>query len=175
MNSIRYLDISELNDRLDELTALRDALDAANEAHNEAVRAFECASRAFSDNSDETQNDDLDAAMESAREEMDEAEEALNEADVAFATEERKELEKLEALKDEIGERRGKIDEGNGPFVHEYDFAEYAQELAEDIGAIDRNVSWPLTCIDWTAAANELRADYTEITWEGASYLYRAY
>jgi len=77
MAHIRFLDIDSLNDRLDELTALRDALDTATETHVYATKAFESAYAAFQTNTDEAQNDDLDAAMESAREEMEEAEEAL--------------------------------------------------------------------------------------------------
>lgn len=52
-------------------------------------------------------------------------------------------------------------------------FEEYAEELAEDIGAIDRNATWPLNHIDWEAAANELKLDYTEIDYDGQSYWIR--
>ena len=37
-----------------------------------------------------------------------------------------------------------------------------AQELAESIGAIDENASWPMSCIDWEQAARELMFDYNE-------------
>jgi hypothetical protein len=43
-------------------------------------------------------------------------------------------------------------------------FRTYAEELAEDLGAVDRNARWPMTCIDWAAAAEELRQDYIEIS-----------
>ena len=42
-------------------------------------------------------------------------------------------------------------------------FEEYAQELAEDIGAIQSGMSWPYTCIDWEQAARELQTDYTAV------------
>ena len=42
-------------------------------------------------------------------------------------------------------------------------FAEYAQELAEDIGAISDTMNWPANCIDWESAASELQVDYTYI------------
>src|SRR3990167_2818104 len=32
-------------------------------------------------------------------------------------------------------------------------FQEYAQELAEDIGAVKHNMTWPMNCIDWEEAA----------------------
>lgn len=49
-------------------------------------------------------------------------------------------------------------------------FAEHAEELADDIGAIDKNASWPLTHIDWEAAAEELKQDYTSIEFDGVTY-----
>lgn len=52
-------------------------------------------------------------------------------------------------------------------------FKEYAQELAKDIGAIDRNASWPNTCIDWEQAARELQMDYTAVDFDGVTYWVR--
>jgi len=49
-------------------------------------------------------------------------------------------------------------------------FREYAQELADDIGAIPDNVGWPLTCIDWQRAARELQMDYTPIEVLGVTF-----
>jgi hypothetical protein len=55
---------------------------------------------------------------------------------------------------------------------HTY-FVEYAQELADDCGLIPRDVSWPLTCIDWQHAARELEYDYTHVEFDGVTYLIR--
>jgi antirestriction protein len=52
-------------------------------------------------------------------------------------------------------------------------FKEYAQELADDIGAIDRDAKWPTNCIDWDQAARELRMDYTAIDFDGVTYWVR--
>jgi hypothetical protein len=49
-------------------------------------------------------------------------------------------------------------------------FEEYAKQLAEDIGAIDREVGWPACHIDWEAAAEALQGDYQEFEVEGVSY-----
>lgn len=57
--------------------------------------------------------------------------------------------------------------------VPESEFTEYAQELAEEIGAISSDASWPNNHIDWEAAANSLKSDYSSITFEGVDYLYR--
>lgn len=39
---------------------------------------------------------------------------------------------------------------------------EFAMDLAEDIGALDENLSWPHSCIDWDRAARELMFDFQE-------------
>jgi exoribonuclease II len=52
-------------------------------------------------------------------------------------------------------------------------FRDYAQELAEDIGAIDHNAQWPNACIDWDQAARELQMDYSAIEFDGITYWVR--
>lgn len=54
--------------------------------------------------------------------------------------------------------------------IRESYFREYAEELADDIGAIDRNARWPLDCIDWDKAADELKQDYTPLDVRGTEY-----
>lgn len=51
-------------------------------------------------------------------------------------------------------------------------FEEYAQQLAEDIGAIHRP-AWPCDHIDWEAAADALKMDYTQIDFDGVDYWIR--
>ena len=57
--------------------------------------------------------------------------------------------------------------------VADYYFVQFAQELAEDIGAIDPNASWPLSYIDWDAAADALKQDYSAIDFEGRRWWVR--
>lgn len=52
-------------------------------------------------------------------------------------------------------------------------FLDYAEQLAKDIGAIDRNAFWPINHIDWEAAADELAYDYTEVEYAGHTYFIR--
>lgn len=54
-------------------------------------------------------------------------------------------------------------------------FTTYAEELADDIGAIDRDARWPLNHIDWEAAASELQMDYTSVTLDGIDYWIRSW
>lgn len=52
------------------------------------------------------------------------------------------------------------IDEAyNGKFDSDEDFA---QDRAESCGDLQKNPSWPYTCIDWEYAAKELMYDYSE-------------
>lgn len=52
-------------------------------------------------------------------------------------------------------------------------FITYAQELADEIGAINSEMRWPATCIDWDQAARELQIDYTSVEYNGTIYWYR--
>jgi hypothetical protein len=52
-------------------------------------------------------------------------------------------------------------------------FKEYAQDLADDIGAINRNANWPACCIDWDEAATMLQQDYMSVTFDGVDYWIR--
>jgi hypothetical protein len=49
-------------------------------------------------------------------------------------------------------------------------FQEYAQELAADIGAINKDQTWPNNCIDWEEAAHQLQQDYTQVSFDGVDY-----
>ena len=44
------------------------------------------------------------------------------------------------------------------------------RQMAEDIGAISGDESWPLNYIDWAAAAEALQMDYTSIDFDGVEY-----
>lgn len=63
--------------------------------------------------------------------------------------------------------------EWGATLIHTDYFEEYARELADELGFIDREASWPVRHIDWEAAANELAMDYREVEFDGATYLVR--
>ena len=75
------------------------------------------------------------------------------------------------SLKSFLDDIDGRCD---GPLIRDDYFEEYAQQLADDIGAVDRDVGWPLTCIDWEQAANELQSDYSSAEWDGVTYWYQS-
>lgn len=94
-----------------------------------------------------------------------------NEADDA------EELDTLEGLLDDL-KRYGGDEQWNGDWypitlVRDSYFQEYAQDLAEDIGAVNRDATWPNNCIDWEQAAKELKVDYSTVEFDGVTYWYR--
>lgn len=52
-------------------------------------------------------------------------------------------------------------------------FEEYAQDFAEEIGAVSNFPEWPCDCIDWERAAREHQMDYTAVDIDGTTYWYR--
>jgi len=53
------------------------------------------------------------------------------------------------------------IRDADDNYQGEYDSdKDFAQQLAEDIGAIDPKAGWPNNCINWEWAAQELMYDY---------------
>lgn len=109
------------------------------------------------------------------------------ESDMAVRDDAREDLTALAALLSDLGypdtaldgeaiadtlERVG--DHQDVTLIRDDYFTTYAEQLAEDIGAIDRNAQWPMSYIDWEAAANALRQDYSECELDGVTYLIRS-
>lgn len=79
---------------------------------------------------------------------------------------------KLRDLDEEGGNYSSDWRYGSTCIADDY-FATYAEEFASDIGAISREEQWPLQHIDWDAAADALKADYTAIEFDGSRYWVR--
>ena len=58
--------------------------------------------------------------------------------------------------------------------IRESYFRDYAEELAEEIGAMPKDLKWPCNHIDWDAACDELKQDYLEVDFDGVTYFIRA-
>lgn len=90
---------------------------------------------------------------------------------ITYRTDELAELESLLKLKEQYVNDYGDSSWGFGAqFIRDSYFEDYAQELADDIGAIDSKQHWPTYHIDWEAAADELRMDYSEVDFDGVTY-----
>lgn len=91
---------------------------------------------------------------------------------VDFAEDEQEELEILQALAEEGS---GSPDWQHGEtLIRDSYFETWAQEFAEEIGAIKKSVVWPYTFIDWERAASELQQDYMSVEFGDVTYWIRA-
>lgn len=84
----------------------------------------------------------------------------------------REELKNLRALAEESS---GSPDWPYGEtLIADSYFEQYAQELAEDIGAVQKDATWPNQYIDWEAAADALKQDYMSVAYGETEYWIRA-
>ena len=146
-----YLDTRDLDKRLDELKALRDAVADAQ------VELAEAQAASLADPDDETRT--------TAEEE---AQAAFGAADAEFGTDEHEELAELEELESEVSE----WSDGN-TLIPESEFTDYCMELLDDIGTLPKDLP-SYVVIDWDATADNIRADYLTVDFQGETYLYRA-
>ncbi len=101
-------------------------------------------------------------------------------------------IEALEALREEFGDDEIDVDylealkalaDEAEPYAADWKYGEalirdsyfetFAQEFADDIGAINSESRWPNDCIDWERAAAELQMDYTSVEFDGVTYWIR--
>jgi hypothetical protein len=143
---MKDIDLYDLYTRKCELESLKEDLEGAEDV----MAAIDADPRASSGDRDDAKRD-LESALE------------------CFGEDEAQELEAIEDLEGQIGE----LTRHSGTLIHEDNFEDHARELAESTGAIGRNPGWPLHCIDWGQAAEELRMDYTEVTYDGVTYLHQ--
>lgn len=99
-----------------------------------------------------------------------EAREDDEQEDDGLTFEENNRLRELRDLRDEVGSEWSYGE----TLIPESEFQDYARAIAEDLGALDANPSWPYTCIDWEQAANELSQDYTSVHFDGTDYYFRS-
>lgn len=89
-----------------------------------------------------------------------------------WTTDDNDELTALEALAEQ-GEQYAPDWAYGETLIRDSYFQDYAEELAEDIGAVNKNATWPNNFIDWEAAADALKQDYTDIEFDGVTYWIR--
>lgn len=150
---MKTLDTRDLQERLEELEEIQ-------ENYEDAAKDLETAKNAIEQPSEgETEELEKEKDLEQAQSILDGRPE-LDE-------EEKKELEELLSLKDEISEWQY----GN-TLILESDFEDYCKELCEEIGDLPKDLPGYIV-IDWGETAVNLRADYSECEYLGETYLYR--
>jgi hypothetical protein len=107
-------------------------------------------------------------AERSPDDEIDHAEAALDSARDAFGPDEQKELKELEELESEVSEWSD-----GATLIPESDFADYCRELLDDCGDIPKGLPHYVV-IDWEATADNIKADYSTVEFQGETYLVRA-
>jgi len=119
---------------------------------------------------------ELETELESLKENCETADspEALAAANLAaelWEEEEAHELKNLLKLAVE-GEEYAPDWHHGETLIRESYFAEYIQELCDDCGYMTKDLpTWIV--IDWEATSNNLRHDYTEVEFDGVTYLIR--
>jgi len=162
------IDSRDVIARIEELEGEREAL---QDNFDEAESAFDDAESDLEDCDDTSHGyrDCLETALELAETARDEALEALQDWDNGSDADE---LRILKALADEASGYAADWQYGETLIRDSY-FRDYAMELADDIGAVPRDLAWPATCIDWDQAALELQYDYTAVDFDGVTYWVR--
>ena len=137
-----------------ELETLQDAVSEAQEALDELLTTYRAA---------------VDAGYPTTA-----TGDALNEATAEledWQSEYQEELDELNALESEVGDEwmHGET------LIPADGFADYARDLAEDLhGNAIRDAAWPFDHIDWEAATDDLKSDYSEVEYQGTTYLFRS-
>lgn len=91
---------------------------------------------------------------------------------------EENEFNDLQALLDEL-ESNGGDEQWRGNWypltlINEDYFTEYCCDLVKDIGDIPSSLpDYISTNIDWEGVADDLKVDYSEVTYNGETYYYR--
>ncbi len=84
-------------------------------------------------------------------------------------TEEETELELLKDLEDQANTSNWKDGE---TLIRESYFVEYVEEMLKDRGDLPKDIPWYIV-IDWEATAENIKADYITIDFDGVDYLIR--
>jgi hypothetical protein len=170
-NSQDIIDSRDVIKRIEELEgdrqALQDAVDEAQEALG--VAKSQCY--------DGVAEEDNKRAIEDAQEDLRRAKCELEDwtGDEEAEIDPSDDAEELKNLKELADDMENECEWESGiALIRESYFTEYAEELAGDIGAISPDAQWPLSHIDWEAAASELKNDYSTVEFGEETYYFRS-
>ena len=82
-----------------------------------------------------------------------------------------KEIEEIDDIETELGSEF----EYGVTLVDVDEFTDYCEELVSDIGDLPKDLpSYIANNIDWEGVAEDLKVDYSEVTYQGSNYLGRS-
>ena len=148
-NSDDTIDSRDVIARIEELESERSDL---SDALDEAVEAS---------NTDETSDpEELQQAIDDAKLDLQE-----------WDNDNKAELDALKALAEEAEGYASDWNHGE-QLIRESYFTDYAREMLEDCGDVPRDLPHYIE-IDWEATARNIKQDYTEVEYDGVTYLIR--
>jgi predicted nuclease with TOPRIM domain len=159
---MNIIDTRDLHERQTELQEEKEALELELE---EAQADYQDAQEEYQEATEDSEIEEATNRMAECSDDKDNVSTALRQ----WIDKNQEELDALDTLEWEVGNEW----HHGVALIPENDFEEHARDLAEDIGAIDRNAAWPLYCIDWEWAAKELQMDYSSCEYRGDTYLFR--
>jgi hypothetical protein len=161
--------ISSSDDVIDsrDIIARKDELESERE---DLVTAVDDAREALSELQD-NEPDEGDGA-EDYSEKLSEAKEALVSTSSDLDEWDSDNGDELKGLVELCEEAPGDDWEHGATLINESHFTDYCQELVSDIGDMPKEIPHYIV-IDWEATANNLRADYTSVEWEGTTFYVR--
>lgn len=85
-------------------------------------------------------------------------------------------LAMLRGLEDQFFTTMEDYARNESTLIEEIDFENYAQQFADEVGYVqDADSNSLMSYIDWERWADDLKQDYTEVEFDGRTYLIRAY
>lgn len=159
------IDTRDLHDRLEELRDLQGAVESAREEVEEKKGEIESL-RADEPGTTE-EREEWEEKVETLENELEELADKLTAAQDSFNDDEQKELAELESLSEEVSEWKD-----GATMIPESKFTDYCQELLVDTGDLPKDLPHYIE-IDWDKTANNLSADYSEVEYQGTTYLVR--
>ncbi len=118
--------------------------------------------------------DEAPTTLEEVNEHLQVLSDGGKDSDYSSAACEAEELITLRKCASDMEDVSGEMLHHGATAIRDSYFKEYAEQLADDIGAIDSNAGWPLSCIDWDQAARELQQDYSTFDFDGVTYWVRS-
>ena len=156
-NSDNVIDSRDIIARIEELERDREDLENAITNAKESLEDFNDPTSAMDEDEREAQQETLTAAID-----------ALTDWD---KDEDGQELTALKALAEEAEGYSSDWNDG-ATLIAASCFVDYCQELCADLGEIPKDLPSYLV-IDWEATAENLKEDYTEVDFDGTTYLVR--